>query len=86
MVKTGLATQHWSGKSEGYTSTASMQSMLLLGGLGTCPQENFNITHSEIESEAIFKIIYIATGVILSLAVHMLYIAICSFIIRYVST
>ena len=34
---------------------ASTQSMLLLGGLGVCPYENFKITHSEFESEGIFK-------------------------------
>ena len=27
--------------------------MLILGGLGACPQENFENTYSEIESEAI---------------------------------
>ena len=30
-------------------STISMQSMLKLGGLGACPQENFKIRFFEIE-------------------------------------
>ena len=40
VVEVDLATQHWSGKSKAVLNIASM-SMLLLGGLGGCPQENF---------------------------------------------
>ena len=44
-----------------------MQSMPLLGGLGTCPQEIFIISYSEIEFESIFKNI----GVVLTLHVYI---------------
>ena len=61
-------------------STASM-SMLLLRNLGACPKKIFKITCTEIESEGISNILGLYIGVILTLAVHILAIAICSFVI-----
>ena len=56
VVETDLATQHLSGKSEGCAKhIASMQSTLLLWGLGAPPQKTFKIASSENESEGIFK-------------------------------
>ena len=43
--------------------------MLLLGGLGACPHENFKIIHAEIEYEGIFKNITVYIRVMLTLAV-----------------
>ena len=58
-------------------------SILLLGGFGgMSPKKIFEITCSEIESEDISNILLdLYIGVILTLAVHILAIAICSFVI-----
>ena len=66
---TGLATQHWSDKSEAVINTANMWRMLLLEGWGHTSRKNFKITCSEIESEGILKAI--AIEIILTLAVHI---------------
>ena len=39
-------TQHWSGNQKAVLSTTSMQSMVLLGGLGACPPEKFVKLHA----------------------------------------
>ena len=65
VVETGLATQHWSGKSEGCTYH-SQHERAIARGFRACSQENFKITCSEIESEGI-SCILLYIGIILAL-------------------
>ena len=55
VVETGLATQHWSGKLEGCAQHGQHAQHATTSSLEACPQKKSQITHSEIESEGIFK-------------------------------
>ena len=48
-----------------------MGSMLMLGGLGACPQENLKNRCSEMESEGILESIYLAMQCVLPFKVNV---------------
>ena len=78
----GLAIQHWSGNLEGYAYHSQYEHAITRGIQGHAPKKISKISCSEIESESISNILLdLYIGVVLTLAVHILAIAICSFVI-----
>ena len=46
-------------------------SMLMLGGLGACPQENLENSCPEIESEGILESVYLAVQCVLTCKINV---------------